>query len=356
MAKNNAKLTDVNLLISAGINPKTGLPYKFGKDRSSLYPDMKKLFRIKDEQSAVSRYLWKKTHLTITSPEIERFFYYKYCLAFFNLEGKFYLMPFALEGGLDFYARENTIHPVPFAEDDSEGVKAQKALLAQVKLIVIKTVDDALLADPKTSAVIIRDYTPQNNIQRAIPRATLQDSLLDFEAQIIPYMRTAIINSTGVQGVKASDSDEAEDILEASESVNQSALNGNPWIPITQKLDRTPLTMTGNFMAQNYLMAIQGIDNLRESFYGTAEKGIYTKAEHTNDSENEMDSPLTSPLIDGLNIRQNACNIINAIWHLGISVEVNKQSNSVGIEEGGKEDVTDPQKQPKNIPGNLPNN
>lgn len=352
MAKNNAKLYDVNLLISAGINPKTGLPYKYGKSNSSLFPDMKKLFRIKDEQSAVNRYKWSNSRLSLTSSEIERFFYYKFSLAFFRLEGKFYLMPYALDGGIDFYARENVIHPIPFADDTSESTKKQKELLSQIKLTVIKDEDDAVLADKDFSAVIIKDYTPQSNIQSGIPRATLQDSLIDFESQILPYMRTAMVNATGVQGVRASDSDEADDIIEASNSVNQAALNGTPWIPIVTKIDKSPLNNFSSFQAQNYLQALQGVDNLRESFYGTADKGVYTKAEHTNDSENEKDGFSSSPLLDGLMIRRHACDLINKIWNIGISVDINESASNQFADEtmkGGNEDEPAKENEPTDI-------
>lgn len=352
MAKNNAKLYDLATIISAGIDPSTGLPIKFSRDEN-LYSNMRMLFRIKDEQSAVNRYEWENTHLSISSGMFERFLYYKWNLAFFALEDSFYVMPFALDGGLDFYARENDIHPIPFAEDTSENTKRQKALLSTIKLHVVKSVEEAKTADKKTSAVIIRDYTPQFNIQKGLPRATIQDGIIGFEASLIPYMRTAVINSTGVQGVQVADSDEADNVREASNAVNKAALNGDPWIPILKKLELHQLNGI-NFNASSYLMALQGIDNLRESFYGTSQKGLYTKAEHTNDSENTMDAPTTSPLIDGLLNRQHACDLINAIWNLGISVKIkegidNSPMVGEGIKEGGKEDESNQSNQSEDL-------
>lgn len=333
--KNNAKLVDVNLLISAGVNPKTGLPEKYAND-SDLYINMRRLFRVKDEQSFVNRIEWENTHLNIESTMIERFLYYRWDLAFFPLDDKFYLMPFALDGGLDFYARENSVHPIPFADDNSENTKRQKALLSTIKLSVVKSVEEAKTADKKTSCVIIRDYTPQFNIQKALPRATLQDAIIGFESSLIPYMRTAIINSTGVQGVQVADSDEATNVLEASNAVNKAALEGKPWVPLLRKLQLSSLNGI-SFQASDYLMALQGIDNLRESFLGTADKGLYTKSEHTNDSENEMDEPSSSPLLDSLNQRKHACEIINAIWNLGINVKLKEEENSPKVGEGIKE-------------------
>lgn len=56
MGKNNAKMTDLDLLWQAGINPKTGLPIKFSC-KKVLKEDTKKFLRLVDEQDAVNRYV-----------------------------------------------------------------------------------------------------------------------------------------------------------------------------------------------------------------------------------------------------------------------------------------------------------
>lgn len=49
-------LPDIQSLIQAGINPKTGLPLKFGNNANALKENLKKNFRIMDEQNAINRY------------------------------------------------------------------------------------------------------------------------------------------------------------------------------------------------------------------------------------------------------------------------------------------------------------
>ena len=51
------KLPDLNSLIQAGINPKTGLPIKMGPTACMLKENLKKNFRIMDEQNAINRYI-----------------------------------------------------------------------------------------------------------------------------------------------------------------------------------------------------------------------------------------------------------------------------------------------------------
>lgn len=51
-----AKLPDIQTLLSAGINPKTGLPLKVGDMSGGPKESIKKFLRIIDEQDAVNRY------------------------------------------------------------------------------------------------------------------------------------------------------------------------------------------------------------------------------------------------------------------------------------------------------------
>ena len=95
---NNAKMVDLNLYAQAGLNPKTGLPYKFGSS-CAVKEDIKKFLRIIDEQDAVNRYTWFNLPCNLTSQELERMLYYKGQLCFFydkDLD-EFYFMPYALD-------------------------------------------------------------------------------------------------------------------------------------------------------------------------------------------------------------------------------------------------------------------
>ena len=54
---NNARLSNPSTLIQAGIDPKTGLPYKGGsEDKCFLKDNIRKLLRVLDEQNAINRY------------------------------------------------------------------------------------------------------------------------------------------------------------------------------------------------------------------------------------------------------------------------------------------------------------
>lgn len=325
---NNAKMIDLQTYMAAGINPKTGLPLKYGDD-SELMANIKKVMRIKDEQMAVNRYQWYNTGLNITSQEIERLLYYRYQLVFFVLDGQPYLMPYALDGTIDFYGRENTVHPIPINASDTDAAKRQRDLLSEIKLNVKReVVESPTDEDRKTSGIIIRDYTPQASITSGITRAQLQDPVIELESKIFPYMRTALMNSTGTQAVQCQDEDEANDILEAANAFDKAATSGKPLIPIMGKLNMQSINQTPVTNSEEYLMTMQAIDNFRESLYGLSRGGLFTKKEHTNDSENALNQQLDFPLTDGLKIRQDACNIINSIWPIGIWCDISETAKS----------------------------
>ena len=239
-----AKLPDLETLWQAGINPKTGLPVKLGGHKCTIKEDIKKYLRLIDEQDAVNRYVWYNLPANITSQELERMLYYKGQLCFFydkDLE-EFYFMPYALDGTIDFYGRYNTIHPVPMTSGtDDKGNKAQAQYLAEKKLKCIYGLNLDGKADLTKSTVLLHDYTKQAS-QMIQPRVTVNDPLLDVMAECIPFMRTALISSTGINGMRVNDADQQQNVIDASRSVENAALTGKPWIPIIGNIEFQELT------------------------------------------------------------------------------------------------------------------
>lgn len=236
------KIVDVDTIIAAGINPKTGLPTRMGGTAFTLKEDLRKIFRIKDEQDFVNRYTWYNLPCNITSQELERMLYYKGQLCFFYMEDldQYFFMPYALDGTIDFYGRYNTIHPVPMTSGtEDKGEKAQAELLSKIKLNCVyglKLPDEIKDDDYKKSTVLLHDYSKQLS-QTIINRQTINDPLIDIMSEIIPMMRTSLINASGVQGVRVNDADQQESVKDGSRSLLDAALTGNPWVPLLGTID-----------------------------------------------------------------------------------------------------------------------
>lgn len=334
-----AKLPDLTMLYQAGIDPKTGLPIKMGGAKCNLKEDLKKFLRLIDEQDAVNRYVWYNLPANITSQELERMLYYKGQLCFFydkDLE-EFYFMPYALDGTIDFYGRYNRIHPVPMTSGtDEKGSKAQAQYLAEKKLKCvygIKMPEDIKKEDLEQSTVLLHDYTKQLS-QTVLPRVSVNDPLLDVMADCIPFMRTAMINSTGIKGVRVQDADQEQNVAEGARAIETAALTGKPWVPVIGSIEFQEL-MNGQLgKSEEYMLAMQSLDNLRLSGYGIDNGGLFSKKAHLLQSEADLNGgPVGLILQDGLSIRQNFCNIVNSIWDLGIWCE--PAENIIGADTNG---------------------
>ena len=334
-----AKLPDLETLWQAGINPKTGLPTKFGSSKCTIKEDIKKYLRLIDEQDAVNRYVWYNLPANITSQELERMIYYKGQLCFFydkDLE-EFYFMPYALDGTIDFYGRYNTIHPVPMTSGtDDKGNKAQAQYLANKKLkcvYSIKLPEELTKKDLMESCVLLHDYTKQLS-QMIQPRVVVNDPLLDVMAECVPFMRTSMISSTGIKGVRVNDADQQQNVIDGSRSLEHAAMTGNPWVPIIGNIEFQELTDGPTGKAEEYMLAMQSLDNLRLSGYGIDNGGLFEKKAHELQTEADLNGgPVGLVLQDGLSIRQNFCNIVNSIWGLGIWCE--PAENIIGADLNG---------------------
>lgn len=325
-------MIDPSLYKQAGIDLKTGLPSRM-VDSVDLLRNMKHILRLIDEQDAINRYKWYNLPCNISSEELERLLYYKGQLCFFYFKDldEFYFMPFALDGSIDFYGRYNTIHPVPMSSGtegtEEEKKKAQKiyakqlALLSMLKLNVvkgIKSLDELKEEDLYNSAVILWDYSRQLG-QNISPRKDVNDPLLEVIAEIPCYLRTALIASTGIKGMRVADADAKNEVIQASNEVLKCALTGKLATPITSAIEIQELFEGPVGKAQEYLLAMQALENFRLSTYGLENGGLFEKKAHKLEEEQQMnDSTVGLVYEDGLAIRQNFCNIVNSIWGTAI--------------------------------------
>lgn len=317
-------------------------------DNSVDKENIQRLLRIVDEQDAINRYKWYNLPCDLTSNEVERLLYYKGSLCFFYMEDsdKFYFMPYALEGTIDFYARYNTIHPLPFSsggdDEKSNRYKSQLSMLSQLKLKVIKQVVDESEVNYKLltkSAVILRDYTNQIS-QTNIARGILNAPIISMMSDYFPYLGTNLLLGTGISAIKVNSTDEKDEVKKAAMAVYSAALNKNPYVAMTGKLDFQELTGGARNRAEDYLMAFQSLDNFRLSTLGIANGGIFEKKAHILESENAINSStVLSAFQDGLKLRQDFCNIVNSIWGLDIWCEPSEAS--LGMDQDGDGDTMD---------------
>ena len=352
-------LPNLEPLAAAGIDPKTGLPKKLGVSESHLKSEIKKVIRVQDEQDAVNRYVWYNLPAGLSSQELERMLYYRGQLCFFYNEtlNQFYFLPYALSGTIDLYGRFNTIHPVPFAEGTTQDEKLQVNRIADwLSQLDLNVVYDCVLPENLKyehligATVILKDYTNQLS-QTLIPRQQLNDALVDVESDCIPFMRTALLNGTGVRGVRVNTEDEAFQVYEASKSMNDAALAGQKYLPMVgDGLDFQDFTDGTISKAEEFLLAMQSLDNFRLSTYGIDNGGLFEKKAHKLEAEQSMAAgSISFALQDGLAQRQRFCDIVNSIWGIGICCEVSEVAS--GQDKNGDAEIAQEQDQSGEMEG-----
>lgn len=327
-----AKMIDIQTMIQAGIDPKTKMPTRLDLSGEEFKNNFRRVFRIIDEQDAVNRYKWFNLPCDLSSEELERLIYYKGQLCFFYFKdlGRFYILPYALDGTIDFYGRFNSVHPIPFAigtteeerrkgmsESEYQNFRKMETLLSTLHLTVIK---DPVLEEDLTEdmldncCVLLHDYTKQLS-QNIIPRQQLNDCFTDLEAEILPYLSTALLAGSGVRGLRVNDADASEEATRASAQIRNAALTRKMYVAMTSPNEMQDLADGTPLKGQEYLLALQGIDNIRKSSLGIENGGIFQKKAHKLESEQTgNESSVATVYQDGLSIRQHFCNIVNSIW------------------------------------------
>lgn len=348
-------LWNIEPFIAAGINPDTGLPFRLENtcEAGISKSDIKMQLRIIDEQTAINRFVWHNLPDGLTSDLIERILYYRGQGMFFKMGEDFYFLPYALDGGIDLYGRYKSITPLPFNgtdknEEDQPIVKG----LSYTPLYTVKLPEEFIKEDGAVdveklketidgSAVIIHDYSPAIS-QIVQPRSTINDSVLDIMSECLPLMRTALFNSTGVVGMRVGSQDEQQNAELANVSINKAALNGKRFVPVIGELDFQELAGNDPINAEEFLLSMQGLDNYRLSLYGLDNGGLFQKRSGMLEAEQEMNQGNVGLILqDSLKQRQDACDIINSVWGLGIWCDVsetviNLDTNGDGL-AGGNE-------------------
>lgn len=323
-------ILDLNTLIQAGIDPKTGLPLKASDNLAcGLKDNVLAQLSIVDRQDAINRYVWFNLPEGLNSELIERILYFKGQGALFYMEAdqKFYFLPYALDGTIDVYGRFMGITPLPFT--GTSGTKEDKVKPWITGLTKIPRYEVSLPEEltPKyilDSCVLLSDYS-KGLAQTIIPRSNINAPILGVMADCIPFMRTALQNSTGVEGMKVDNEDEQSNVKAASLAIQRAALNGEKWIPIIGKMEFQQLTATPTAKSEEFLLTMQGLDNYRLSLYGMDNGGLFQKRSHMLEAEQRMNSTNSGIIMqDGLKNRLDFCNIVNSIFGTAITCEVNE--------------------------------
>jgi hypothetical protein len=319
--------------------------------RDSIVDQLKLL----DMQDAIKRYVWHNLPNGLTSELMERMLYYRGQVMFFydDLMKEFVCLPYKFASGVNYYGRYNRIGPVPFfgpmeqfrnGKDKTGGwtdgfTRAKNYLKTLEREVAYEEVlpENLTYDDLNEKCVIIKDYTSQES-ELIVPRKQLMDELVKAEAEAFPMARTALLANSGIKAMRTQNQDDAANVYAANEGIENAAITGKPFVPIVAPLEFQDLTSGGSALkAEEYLIYMQALDNYRLSLYGLKNGGLFQKKSHMLESEQEMnDGNTLFAMQDGLDLRQQACNIINSIWGLGIWCEQAEQVSMIDSNGDGE--------------------
>ena len=227
------------------------------------------------------------------------------------------------------YGRYTAVTPLPFNGSTAADKKERPWIEGLIKIPRYDIMLDATPEEVIASCVILRDYSQQQS-QTVLSRQVLNDPLLDIMAECIPMMRTALINSTGVKGMRVTNEDEESNVKAANLSIQRAAMTGEGWIPIVGKLDFQDLTAGAIAKSEEFLLAMQSLDNYRLSLYGLDNGGLFQKRSHLLEAEQRMNNGNSGILLqDGLYQRQQFCDIVNSWFGLQIYCEISETVNNI---------------------------
>ena len=345
------RMYDVDTLVQAGIDPKNGRPAKMEDNeiKSISKSAIKRQLRIMDEQQAVNRFTWYNLPAGLNPRLMERILYYRGQGMFFKLQDKFYFLPYALNGSIDVYGRFTEVSPLPFngtTKNDKEkdlpwipGLTRKPIYEVELPMDYINddgTVKVQKILDTQNDVcVLIKDYTEQES-QTNISRQIIQDPILDVMSDMFPFMRTALLNSTGIQGMRVGSQDEYANVEAASRAVNRAALDGKKYIPVVGNVDFQDMAGGEVAKAEEFLLAMQSLDNYRLSLYGLSSGGLFEKKAHMLQDEMSMNSSNQRLVLrDSLQCRQDACTLINSVWGLNMWCEISEMASGMDMTGDG---------------------
>lgn len=332
---NNARYIDqdvIQTIMSAGINPSNGKPLRGGD--FPLKQSIKELLTINDEQAAINTFVWYNLPEGLDGNLIERILYYRGQGMLFYMESyeKFFFLPFTMGSrGIDVYGRFINTTPLPF--NGTVASDGDRPLIKGMEYDVLYDIPDLETTVDITKCVLLSDFSKQIS-QTNISRKILNGGIIDLESDILPFLRTNLLNATGVSGMRVQNEDEQSNVEDASKNANAAALRGKKWIPIIGTVDFQDLTGAGLANVDTFLMSMQSIDNYRLQTHGEDSGGIFQKQAHMLESENEMNARKSSFVLqDRLQQRQRFCDIANSNFGLGIWCDINEDTLSTPEEQ-----------------------
>lgn len=330
------RLPDIETLRAMGFDPKAVdrlCGYLGATNSIDRVSDIKKLLRKNDRQQFTRRYVWENLPNDLTGEYIERVLYYKYSGIFFYIPelNTFNFLPY-VGTGLDEKGRYTRCKPLPFNGKSEKDADNEKQVyipgLEFTPIYDITKTDPRIetdyagnqnLVNPMLNGCVILNSYGRGIAQREIPEQALIDPILDMMAEAMPMARTKLIASAGTTGMRVGNEDEQANVEAANMSIERAALNGKRFIPVVGTTEFQEFANDSGEDVEIFMRYMTELDNLRLQSYGLKNNGLFEKEAYVNNTMAQNSQVNVGQIYeDGLKLRQDFCDFVNANWGLGI--------------------------------------
>lgn len=302
-------------------------------------------------QQYLGRYVWEDLPYGLNANRIERILYFRGEAVFFYVPElkQYFVLPYAYAGTPNCYGEPTVAIPLPFTGStemtsayDPNKTKAWMPDLSR-KIIYDPPMEALTEKDLSEYCIIIRDSTVALG-QHVPPRAATDSAIIGLESKFIPYMNTALMASTGVRMMRVGNSTEADDVAALGNQWEAAALQSKLLLPTVGQIDFQDLASNSVANAEEYLVAMQSIDNFRRMGLGLGDGTLFQTKAHMLQSQMDMSVGRTdSILMDGLNQRFNACKLIFSVFGEPVNVRVSETAGDYDINGDGLQGETNDQ-------------
>lgn len=296
------------------------------------YDEIVENFQDLDFQDALARYRWYNLPSGLDGNMIERILYYRYKGIFLYIKetGKLFFLPYTLgekDGitGIDVYGQWQVATPIPFNGktevkdfENFEGMENQAAVLSLQTRFILRSIeqldnDKDALDNMTYYCVELKDF-PNKIAQQEICRYSLQKPYCLMMANAICYADTAALNKTGVRGIRVNSEDEQSQVWTFSNTIRNAALSGRTHIPVVGAVEMQNISDKNSSDLNSQLMYLEALNAQRLRNYGLKSADMDVKSTYKNNEEIQASINAVSNAYDkGLELRQNACNLLNAL-------------------------------------------
>ena len=349
MGNNNAAIYDESLYLQAGINPAAVIPQrrlKNGTDGVDLICALKNIFQIQDRQDALTRYKWYNLPKGLTGKLIEQVLYLKGQAAVCRVQDKFYFLPYTLaskdSNGIDCYGRYKGLTFVSMGSTNEDS-KQRKIFGNQVFEILYECAEKQETKENRSIyskyAITLKDYTERFMGEVVQPRWIVNDALINLQAEVMLFARTASLSKTGVKSFKLESGDQVNDVESMNSTVYYNAIGCKLYTGVVGNIETQDLSANNSAGdVSEFLTLAQALKNMRKGTYGLQNGGLMLKQSHMLNSEMQRNNGEDkSALDDGLYNRQYFCVLFYSVFGYPIWCEVNENQEQDAQQEQGQE-------------------